>query len=473
MKTGFKLLTVLLLITSSINSFGQDEENVSLNEANELAEKVAFSFEGKNYKDALDQFTQLYNYKPSDLYCKLMMGICPTDDPVQKQKAIEIIEEEKITNPEYNFFNGYLSKYYVANYQCNKAVNLFNMFLARADTEDSSQKDLAKKMIKNWKNAKEILTDTIYHNVGENIQFSMNSHYTEYVPIISATESLMVHTFTNVNTKGVNKIEVSMGLAVYSEDVFISYKKNGIRTAPVSIRVNIKNEDHDASIALSMDSQTLFVYKTGGGGDIYRNRLFVHNWLKPKKLKGDVTKTESWEGSCSLSANGKVIYFDSHRAGGLGGRALYMLEIQKDGAWGLTENLGNVVNTTHNEDAPFIHPDSKTFDFNSQGHTSIGGFLSNMETGKYVMALTPGHYDIKVVLASGEKVLDAIRLDSLTEYIVIKKYFRIYNEPSIISKNDPSFQDLLAKELASENKPIADNATKFGRQINSKAFEIL
>ena len=60
------------------------------------------------------------------------------------------------------------------------------MFLARAEDEDISQKNLAQQMIQNCHNAKEIFADTIHQNVVENIQFPINSQYSEYVPVISA-----------------------------------------------------------------------------------------------------------------------------------------------------------------------------------------------------------------------------------------------------------------------------------------------
>ena len=563
MITSLRLLTITLLLTWSLGGMSQEDTKLTKKEANSMMEKAEENFETKNYLDALDQFTQLYNYKKSDLYFKMMMGICLTYDPEQKDKAIEILEQVKVTNPEYNLINFYLGKSYAVNYQFDKAVSLFNMFLARATNEDASQKILAEQMIRNCQNAKEILADTLKQNVVENIKYPINSQYSEYVPVISADESVIIYTYRGIKSKGAENVEKSMGSEAYSEDVFISYKENGEWTIPVSIGDNINTEDHDAAIALSVDGQTLFIYKTDkGNNDIYVSHLKGKEWSKPEKLRGEVNSPKSWEGSASLSANGKVLYFTSDREGGAGGRDIYKAELQSNGSWSNVQNLGPNINTVYNDDAPFIHPDNVTLYFSSQGHSSIGGydifsskidqyggfdkpknlgypintiddnryfvlsadgktgyysgggknsigeqdifkiitgkldrpvlalllgkvyfndvetgsmmhlyesiegelegsFKSNEETGKYVMALKPGSYEIEVELDNGKIVRDSIRLDDITEYIELKKDFRIYDDTNLIAKNNKALQDILAAELKKENKTIdtlfADN----------------
>ncbi|MCB0401845.1 MAG: OmpA family protein [Flavobacteriales bacterium] len=558
MKKIFRLLTICLLLALTGNAFAQvqDEEPLNKKSAKELLEKAELNFEDGNYLEALDKFTRLYNYKKDDLYYKLMMGICMTYDPEKKKDAIEILEQVKITNPEYSLVNFYLGKAYAVNYEFDKAVDNFNMFLASATVDDDSQKSIANQMIQNCQNAKEILADTVKQNIVENIKYPINSQYSEYTPVISADESVMIFTYRGINSKGADKVEQSMGSEAYMEDVFISYKENGEWTVPVSIGDNINGDEHDAPIGLSVDGQTLFIYKTDGGkNDIYVSHLIGKEWTQPTRLKGDVNKKDSWEGSCSLSANGKTLYFSSDREGGKGGRDIYKADLMEDGSWGNVQNISEL-NTVYNEDAPFIHPDGITLYFSSEGHTSIGNydifssvldangvfsepknlgypintvddnryfvlaadgntgyysgggensigeqdifkiitgkidkpvlalllgkvyyndvetgsnmnlynktpdfelegtFKSNVETGKYVMALKPGSYEIEVELDNGQTVKDSINLEEITEYVVLKKDFRIYSDSNLLANNDPSLQALLNEELKKEGKTI-------------------
>ncbi|MCW8896786.1 MAG: OmpA family protein [Flavobacteriales bacterium] len=557
-KISLRLLTILILLTS-MSVFGQTEEvnSLSKKEAKQLVELAEQDFEERNYLDALDKFSQLHEYDKKDIYYKMMTGICATFDPNQKEISVKLLEEVKQEKPEYGIINFYLGKAYAVNYDFDKSIQHFNFYLASAPADEAELIRDANQMMKNAQNAKEILADTIHENIVENIGYPINSQYSEYVPVISADESVMIFTYRGVKSVGADKVPQSMSSTPYFEDVFISYKKNGEWTEPISIGANINTEGHDAAIGLSVDGQTLFIYKSENNnyGDIYVSQLEGNDWTKPKKLQGEVNKNDSWEGSASLSANGKTLYFSSDRKGGMGGRDLYKAELQADGSWGNVQNLGGMINTIYNDDAPFIHPDGRTLYFASEGHTSIGGydifssvldeygaftepknmgypintiddnryfvlsadgntgyysgggvesmgeqdifkittgriekpvlalllgnvyfndiptgsfmnlykstdgelegiFKSNEETGKYVMALAPGRYEIEVELESGEIVRDSIRLDEITEYVEIYKDFRIYSDSALIVNNNKALADALAEALKKENKTV-------------------
>ena len=162
----------------------------------------------------------------------------------------------------------------------------------------------------------------------------------------------------------------------FYDDIYISHKVNGKWSKPESVSANINTKDQDeAAVGLSADGKQIFIlkYSEETSGDIYSSTLGSAGWSKPEKLRGEVN-TANWEGSASISKNGKVLYFDSEREGGLGGTDIYKAELQKDGSWGNVVNLGPVINTPYNDEAAFIHADSKTLFFSSDGHKTMGGF---------------------------------------------------------------------------------------------------
>ena len=61
MKIVFRFLTIVLLLIITTSTFAQDKDKLTRNQANEMLGKADFNFEKKNYIDALDQYTKLYN----------------------------------------------------------------------------------------------------------------------------------------------------------------------------------------------------------------------------------------------------------------------------------------------------------------------------------------------------------------------------------------------------------------------------
>lgn len=211
----------------------------------------------------------------------------------------------------------------------------------------------------------------------ENIGDILNTVGSEYAPVVSSDESVIIYTYTGDQSVGglQNDYNQPDTFGLYYEDVFISHKEGGNWVTPSGIGANINSNLNDAAIAISNDGQKLFIFKDNSydGGDIYISTNDSASWSNPEKIKGDVN-TAAWEGSASLSADEKTLYFASERPGGYGGRDLYKATLLADGSWGNVQNLGMNVNTIRNDDAPFIHPDGKTLIYSSEALNSMGSY---------------------------------------------------------------------------------------------------
>ncbi|HQD35445.1 MAG TPA: OmpA family protein, partial [Bacteroidales bacterium] len=109
-----------------------------------------------------------------------------------------------------------------------------------------------------------------------------------------------------------------------------------------------------------------------GNGDIYYSELNNNGkWSILKEFP--VINSQYRETHASLSPDGKTLYFTSDRPGGYGGLDIWKTELGENG-WLEPENLGPIINTKYNEDAPFILPDGVTLYFSSQGHENMGGY---------------------------------------------------------------------------------------------------
>ena len=117
------------------------------------------------------------------------------------------------------------------------------------------------------------------------------------------------------------------------------------------------------------------------------SKLETGKWSEPELLPIPVSAKEREVSAC-FSIDDKEIYFVSDREGGFGGTDIYRTQLLSDGVWSEPINLGEIVNSAFDEDAPFVHPDGKILYFSSRGHSTMGGydiFKSNI-TGNHVFS---------------------------------------------------------------------------------------
>lgn len=91
------------------------------------------------------------------------------------------------------------------------------------------------------------------------------------------------------------------------------------------------------------------------------------DWSEPANLGPAINNPDSWESQPSISSDGKTLFFASDRKGSYGGTDIWYAERNPDGTWNKAKNLGPVINTKGNERSPFLHSDSKTLYFSSDG----------------------------------------------------------------------------------------------------------
>ena len=346
--------------------------------AQDLKDDAIYYFESKDYKKAYEAYDQLVTKSPKNLEYKFRLGYCALYYPEKKSRALDIFSELKLVDKSEDI-DYYLAKAYHVNYKFDEAVASYNQFLsAKGDKikkEDQAFVDDAKLGIMNCNNGKELVAKKVIADI-KNIGAPINTNETEGVPIISADESVMIFTYAGKKSIGGlldDDLLVDKENGTYHEDIFISVKSNDSSfSAPVAIKA-LSTKGNDAAVALSPDGSTMFTFSSNNDeGDLFMSTLNGTDWRSPIRLNKNIN-TEAWEGSCSISADGHYLYFASERAGGLGGRDLYISE-KVNGDWGPAKNLGPNINTKYNEDAPFIHPDGITLFFSSEGHKSIGGY---------------------------------------------------------------------------------------------------
>jgi hypothetical protein len=368
------ILTTALLL-SCIISFSQTTNTKKWRKTeNDSMQNALLLYEEGNYLLALPIYEKLYTAHPKEEYLKYCYGKCALQRSDKHEVALTLLTEVYAQNPKVDNIEYDLARANHYNYKFDEALGFIEKIMANKRT--SVETKTAAKQLKNYCiNAKEFYA----HPTGAQIKNAgniLNTEFDEYVPVISADESIMVFTYRGKESNGglQNAYQQPDPNGIYYEDVFESVKENDQWTTPRPIK-SINSNSHDAAIALSSDGMTLFSYKDSGDdhGDIYMSTMVNGEWTAPQKLKGQVN-SYSWEGSCSMTADGKQLYFTSERGGGFGGRDIYRATLLTDSTWGHVINLGDSINTALDDDAPFIHPDGVTLFYSSKGRNSMGDY---------------------------------------------------------------------------------------------------
>lgn len=307
------------------------------------------------------------------------LGVCYLYTGFDYKKAIEYIKSSE----EYAYELGVEEDYFYylgmanhLNYSFIEAVNNFHKFIDLASLRDERVDDVNRRIMQ-CKNAELIMknpVDVKIVNIGANI----NSKYSDYTPVISSDESVLLFTSRREGSTGGLLNENGKPDSVsgrYFEDIYASIKFNGEWKRPVSVGSSINTEGHDAVAGISPTGQEMYVYRSDSSlyGNLFMSEHVDYQWTRLSKLPNPIN-TKFWEGSISVSKDGRSVYFASNRPDGYGGKDIYVVNKLPDDSWAQAKNMGPNVNTPFDEDAPFFHEESSTLYFSSQGHYNMGGF---------------------------------------------------------------------------------------------------
>ncbi len=362
-----KIIYSALFLLIYIGFHSQTQSQGSLDPIIDRANKF---FElAQNYEAALPLYQQAVDEGVNDPIVHYRLGVCYAEAPVlnEQLKAVTYLEQARSKQldaglPAELYY--YLGKTYHRNIQVQAAIDSYEQYkkLAKPDDKKSREKlDDAARQMKMCKNALFLMSEKkgiVIHRFND----AINSANTEYNPVVTADESMMAYT----------ALREERGKLV--EKIFIAEKEsNGKWGNPKEI--DLKTNFNVGTAGISADGQEMLVFVGGANntGNLYTIKKTAKGWSVPATM-GDHVNSRFLETTASMTPNGKTIYFASNRNSGYGGMDIYKVSMLPGGKWGKPENLGPSVNTEHDEDAPFIHPDSKTLFFTSNGPNSMGGY---------------------------------------------------------------------------------------------------
>lgn len=327
-------------------------------------------FEYGDYLNALQLYTQLNNIDSTKEEITFKIAVCNFNIRPYRKKSIKYFHKvNPLHFPETNYYLGRLS---ALSKEYNKAIDYFTKYKnGKGEMEHTTKEilDLIDKCttaIEFEKNIKESIRI-------ENLGSVINTNYAEYAPLIDEKEELLLFTSRRENSLHPKKDP----LGQYFEDIYSSKKNAATWEPPVLLDTIINTALHDACTGLSADGKRLLIYRTSPdlkSGDIYESTFDGLKYSSPFIITTNVNSKRYIETSACFSPDNNTIFFSSDRPGGYGGKDIYFMKKLSNGKWGTPFNLGPIINTPYNEDAPFVHPLNNTLFFSSEGHKNMGGF---------------------------------------------------------------------------------------------------
>lgn len=364
-------LTVFLFSTLflSINSYAQFE---SRGEKYNKEDADAFYKTGRYY-DAVGLYELLINEDPDKLEYQFRAGICHLNLSQSPEKAIlnfKWVFDEKPKTENVLYF---LARAYALNYKFNLAIDTYKDALESSSTTSGKKLNIPL-LIEQCENAMDLMKKPLSVNI-VNMGELINSAGNEYGPGIGEDETILIFTYEGIKSTGGrqdNSYKESVN-GNYSDDIYKTEFIKNSWTQSVSIDDSINTNLNEGAISITESATRLYLYKDtkDASGDIFESVKEGEVWSEPKSLS---INSKYWEGHVAVSSVGDAIIFSSNRPGGFGGQDLYRATLQEDGTWGDAKNLGSMVNTPYNEDAPFFHADDTKLNFSSDGNASMGGY---------------------------------------------------------------------------------------------------
>jgi tetratricopeptide (TPR) repeat protein len=267
----------------------------------------------------------------------------------------------------------YLGRCYHYEEDIEKARQYYREFVEQANN-NSELIPIAELTLKQCDQAEEFMKYPRNYEI-INLGQQINSTNPEYAPVVSLDGKSLYFTSRRLREDKSNEDIKDPETNMFNEDVYVSKKENNGKWGEAKVLDFCLPERNDASIAVSTDERTIYLYRDDqGNGDIFYSDFVDGRFRDITSIDANGVNTDAWEPHITVSADGSAKYFVSDREGGFGGRDIYRIVKLPNGEWSEPQNLGPRINTPHDEDAPFLAVDNKTLYFASNGEKSMGGF---------------------------------------------------------------------------------------------------
>ena len=379
-------LLFLFFIIQFTAAFSQEQDETACGKTdnkkvNRMFEKAVGEYSAFRYNEAIKILRDLIDIEPDYVEPYFLLGTISIKRSEKNLKAAKIYFSKVIELcPEYDpYAYYYLGDLYYGAEKYDTAAIYLSKFLKDVDKIKSDE---------DYKRAEQMQKyASFYDKMFKNpVPFDPKpmegicTNLDEYLPIITPDNEYCYFTRRTELPGEVTPWKTAD--KKYKEKFIESERRNGVFSQGEEMPEPFNMSENEGGATFTIDNKMLIytICKYTDGGSYYNCDIcFSENrgdnqWNKIKNLGKNVNSAKTWESQPSISSDGKTLYFISDRPGGYGGYDIYKTLKGADGEWSVPINMGPSVNTAGNEKSPFIHTDSQTLYFASDGWPGLGGY---------------------------------------------------------------------------------------------------
>lgn len=265
---------------------------------------------------------------------------------------------------EYLMVYQYAGEYALSEGDYENAKKYFNMVIS-LNPDKKAISDNAKRMVETSEYALILKKNPVAFKPVP-LSDVVNKYYLNAYPVLTADQQTLIY----YKTDGPNPNN--------DGNIVVSKKINGQWSEPTSISDKINTQFDEGTCTMSADGKILVFSSCNrpdgiGACDLYISYKNGEDWSVPVNM-GPNVNSNVWDSEASLSSDGRTVYFSSERRGGQGMADIWMSRQNDKGEWMQAVNMGKPINTPGREVSPFIHADGTTLYFCSNFHPGMGQF---------------------------------------------------------------------------------------------------
>ena len=373
-----KLILLVLAALCFEIGYSQKSNKIFMNN---FYDGVSYMYEN-NYDAALECWKKAEDMDPENPNVWYNLGVCYKNTAKDRELAVEYLTKcLDYVNPNY-VYNDHTER--TVPIDCYMQLGMALRMVGRYDESTEVLATAKEVAAENGKSglekiiSEEIVTTDNAKNISEqkmcksirirNLGDVVNSSSSDHSPVITCDGKTLYFT-----SKRLSELNESTDEKIYVTRKNDDGEWSSPELLPAPINTKGKNE---SAVSISPDGKRLYFFRSGSSlqGNLYYSDLGSDGtWGKPKHLNSDIN-TKYRESHIVVAPDGNSIFFTSDRPDGFGGLDIYMLKKQSNGKWSDPILLPAEVNTSRDEEYPFVHPNGSMLYFNSKGHESVGGY---------------------------------------------------------------------------------------------------